>query len=130
MRLWHLLSLLFILAFASFVLPQPSSARPVARVGDPFKSTPMWVIVEKRDRRGSRRNGGVPPTPLPLRNLRRHDVSSPHRLPEASAPKPMPASTGVPPTRGADDVYQSSGSDASRGVLVKPARPRSTRPGR
>jgi hypothetical protein len=94
MRFWHLLGLLFVFALASFLIPQPSPAQPVIRPRDPFASIPMWMIWEKRERRGSRRAGGAAPAPLRLKDLRRPGVSFGILRPGAASQRHIPASRG------------------------------------
>ena len=106
MRLWHLLCLLFALAVASFVLPRPSRAQPVVKARDPLESIPMWVVWEKRERRGSRRTGGAAPGPLRLRDLRRPGVSFGVLRPGASLQRHAPTSRGALQMPGLGDPRQ------------------------
>jgi len=112
MRLWHLLCLLCALAVASFVLPRPSRAQPVFRARDPLESIPMWVIWEKRERRGSRRTAGAAAGPLRLKDLRRPGVSCGVLRPGASLQRHAPTSRGTVQTPGLGDPRQLFGVEA------------------
>ena len=100
MRLWHLLCLLFIAALASSLLPQPSRTEPAFGQPHPLQSVPMSRLSERREQRGSRRNGGVRPTPLPLKNLLRSEGPSAIRRPATASHEQAPTPHRSGPMRG------------------------------